>query len=129
VSYDEGIPEACRRAVGELVASLDQLEILLLLHRGRARTFAVADVALAVGTTEANATRELERLTRLGLVAREDDRHRLAAEGERAAQVEAIARCYGENRIGLINHVASQALQRIRELADAFRLGKGKKDG
>jgi predicted ArsR family transcriptional regulator len=126
---DDGIPEDVKQAVASLVDSLDHLQVLLLLYRGRERGFSAADVAMAVGIQEAGARRELEKMRARSLATLEGALYRYAAEPALDPEVSRIAAAYGTHRIGLINHVASRAIQRIRALADAFRLGKGNKDG
>jgi hypothetical protein len=129
VTYDDGIPDDCRRAVLALVDSLDQLQVLLLLYRARPRAMTIVDVTQADGLAEGASRRELEKMRRLGLATTDGDAYRFESDEVLGAQVAVIARCYGEHRIELINHIASRALKRIQELADAFRVGKGKKDG
>jgi hypothetical protein len=126
---DDEVPEDVKQAVASLVDSLDHLQVLLLLYRGRERAFAIADVAMAVGIQEAGARRELEKMRGRGLAVLEGEAYRYAPAPALDPDVARIAAAYGSHRIGLINHVASRAIQRIRALADAFRLGKGNKDG
>jgi hypothetical protein len=131
MTLDEGIPEDVKRAIGALVESLDHLQILLLLYRGRDRGFKVTEIVMAVGIQEGSARRELERMRgqALALLDEATGAYRYHAEDGVDADVARIAAAYGTNRIAVINHVASRTLQRIRALADAFRLGKGSKDG
>lgn len=132
MTQDDDLPDAVKRAVADLIDSLDGLEVLLLLYRGRSRSFTAADVAIAVGIQEAAARRQLERMKhrRLAVPDGTADALRYAPADEALeAQVETIAAAHGRQRIALINHVASSALQRIRALADAFKLGKGRNDG
>lgn len=129
MNLDEGIPEDVKQAVAVLVDSLDHLQVLLLLFRGRERSFSIADVAMAVGIQEVGARRELEKMRGRSLATLEGEAYRYAPAADLDADVARIAAAYGTHRIGLINHVASRAIQRIRALADAFRLGRGKKDG
>jgi DNA-binding IclR family transcriptional regulator len=130
VSSDEEIPDDVKQAIASLVDSLDFLQVLLLLYRAAGRSFSVAEVAVAVGIPEPGARRELDKMRTRGLAAVDASEHyTFAGTAELTADVARIAAAYGTHRIGLINHVASRALQRIRALADAFRLGKGNKDG
>jgi hypothetical protein len=130
VSFDEDIADDVRRAIASLVDSLDGLETLIFLSRNGDRSFAVDDVVAAIGISPAGATRELDKMVARSLAVRDGERYRFQpASEELSGEVGLITRAYGVQRIAVINHVASRALQRIRDLADAFRLGKGKKDG
>jgi hypothetical protein len=130
VSLEEDLPDDVKRAVAALVDSLDNLQVVLLVYRGRQRSSTIEEVALAVGLSTTQARRELEKMRSAGLAELDGDGYRYPSQPPAVdAEVALIAAAYGTHRIGLINHVASRALQRIRALADAFRLGKGKKDG
>lgn len=123
------LPDEVVRAIERWVDSLDSLEVLLLLQRSNGRPSTPAEVAASLGISEKAAARELAKLVGRGLAAQAGDGFQLAAlVPPIAAEVAAIAAAYRERRVDLINHVASGALRRIRDLADAFRIGKAKKE-
>ena len=125
---DAGLSEETIRSLDLLVDSLECLEVLVLLCRHPAETFTADRVAAQVGMPPHGALRELERLVRRGLARRTDDDTHVytddPAEGAPTADVERIAEAYGTRRIAIVNYVASGALNRIKSLADAFRLKK-----
>jgi hypothetical protein len=130
MTIDSDLPEAVRAAVGRWVDTLDALEVLLFLQRGRDRSWTATQICAALGIAEKAAGRELGKLVGRGLATATADAYRFAPSVADAEEgVALIAAAYRERRIELINHVASDALRRIRDLADAFRIGKGKKEG
>lgn len=86
----------------------------------------------ALGITEKNAEAELARMTATGVVmATSGPGGRSFAFDRRSpevAAVDAIASAYASRRIAVVNFVASNALNRMRAFADAFRLRRGKNE-
>src|SRR5688572_457252 len=122
---DSDLSEDVRRAVAQYVDSLALLEALLLLYRNQAKAFGVDEAAHALGMAPPATSAVLETMAGRGLIKVDGTAcYRYAPASEAiAAAVAKIAFAYGDRRIALINHIASKALTRIRELADAFRLG------
>jgi predicted ArsR family transcriptional regulator len=122
------LPREVVQAVDAYVDSLVGLEILLLLYREQGRTWTAEQAAGQLRIPVAGARRELERMADRNVVSNsgggEAGFRFQPADDERALAVQLIADAYGSRRIALINHVATQALQRIRSIAEAFRLKK-----
>jgi DNA-binding MarR family transcriptional regulator len=133
---DDSISEEVRKAVVLLVDSLDQLEVLLMLYREPERAWSADEAAATLGVAPGSAARLLAKMEARGVAASaasSETRWRYRPAGEsQAAAAALIAQAHGTRRIALINHVATLALERVRELAEAFRVGAGKerkKDG
>ena len=127
------LPREVAQTVDTYVDSLVGLEILLLLFREQGRGWTSQQAAEQLRIPVAGARRELDLMvsrdlarTRVDGAGSEPVFQFDPADDDRAEAVHRIADAYGSRRIALINHVASQALNRIRSIADAFRL---KKDG
>lgn len=128
------LPRDVAQTVDTYVDSLVGLEILLLLFREPERGWTAEQAAEQLRIPVAGARRELDLMVLRNLAqahvhggGNDEPVFQFApADEEGALAVHRIADAYGSRRIALINHVASQALNRIRSIADAFRL---KKDG
>ena len=124
------LPREVAQTVDTYVDSLVGLEVLLLLYREPDRAWAAEQAADQLHIPAGAARRELDHMVSSGLASADSASqvafHFHPADPERTRAVQVIVQAYGSRRIALINHVASGALQRIRTIADAFRL---KKDG
>lgn len=134
----EPIPEELVRLLRERVASLEQLETLLLLRRTRERTWALDEVAQRLSMPESSIEPCLAELAKHGLLAAEGSaggrmwQYRPASD-VLAALVDELAAVYDERRLEIMRMLSAQALERIRDsaakaFADAFVIGR-KKDG
>ncbi len=123
------LPEEVAREVDEYINSLECLEVLLLLYREAGRVWSIEQVAGELRIKSDTAARHLERMASLGLLEAENptgDFRFQPVDEARASGARIIVDAYATRRIALINHIASRALSRIRSLADAFRVWKGK---
>jgi len=126
------LPEEIASEVDKYVDSLECLEVLLLMYREAARVWSIDQVAGELRIKSDTAARHLERMASLGLLEAENptgDFRFHPADEARASGARIIVDAYATRRIALINHIASRALSRIRSLADAFRMWKGKGKG
>lgn len=125
------IPESVAESVDRFVDSLDGLEILVFLSRNANRTWTASELASTLGVPLSRAQRSLAHLARVNLCAsetRNDDAsaYRFAPVGaDQVAAAERILGAYKTRRIALINYVASEALNRIRALGEAFVVKEG----
>jgi len=106
------------------IDSVETLEILLLLARGKA-LWPTESIAETLGL-EADVTAErIEALVASGLVARVGTGCRFSPGREETRELVAeLAREYSEHRANVINVIYSANLERLRRFADAFRLRK-----
>ncbi|MFO0747874.1 MAG: hypothetical protein U1F43_19750 [Myxococcota bacterium] len=112
------------------IESIEGLEIVLLLAGDANGSDTPEAIAESLGIAPALCRRKLQALVDAGLVVGEAGRFRYRpASPELRAQAEATFEVYSRRRLEVINAIVSSSLQRLRELADAFRLRKEKKDG
>lgn len=125
------LPPGVRRFIERRIDNIEQLEILLLLHRLGERSWSAEEVAEALRVTPRAAARHLEALTgrnlldvRLG----DEVRYRFApAVPKLTTETKALADCYRERRSEVVALVAATR-RSLRDFSDAFRI-KGKRDG
>jgi hypothetical protein len=121
----EDLNEA-RRFISEYINSAEQLDVLLLLHAERARSFNAAEVSQRVFTVPAAAILRLEELTAAGLVSSDrapDPRYRYApSTPELAARVDVLAATHRAQRVAVVQLVYQVPRDPVRSFADAFRL-------
>jgi hypothetical protein len=123
-----GLPEEVRRFVVDHIDSVEQLEILLLLHGQRERTWTAETVARELRIAPISAGERLEEFLRGGLLTRTDGppvEYRYAPGSTKLeAAVDGLSRAYSERRVTVINFIFSKPVDKIRTFADAFRLRK-----
>jgi predicted ArsR family transcriptional regulator len=135
------LPSELHAFVLDHVESFEQLEILVLLLRDRARAWTDAETAAELRLDPSSARASLEELERHGLAARGEQAQARPAWCFRArdpaldALATRLARAYAEQRVAVVELMAACAVERIRTsalrtFAEAFRLrGGGRKDG
>lgn len=112
------------------VDSIEGLELLLLLHFEPDTTWTAPQCSDRLGIPRAICQRQLDFLTVSGLIAAEGGGLRYRPRtAELRQQVQRLVEVYGVRRIEVVNSIIGRSLDRIRELADAFRLRKDKPDG
>ena len=126
------LPEVVGRFITERIDSVEQLEILLLLHRHPERTWTAEAVARELRISALSAGERLEDLARDAILSRGEGpaveyRYAPARPGLEEA-VAGLARAYAERRVTVINLIFSKPVDKIRTFADAFLLRKGKDD-
>jgi hypothetical protein len=120
-----GIPDDVRAFILAHIGSVEQLEVLLLVRRERARAWNGPEIARELRIHETSAGMRLEDLAARGLLVREADRFRYDPPGDVERVIGNLARTYAELRVGVINLIFSKPVDRIRTFADAFKLKGG----
>jgi hypothetical protein len=122
------IPESVRAFVAQNIDSAELLETLLLVRAGADRPWTPDDVARAIYTVPASATRRLEQLVAMRLASSSgggDPSYRYApGTPALAAEVDALAAAYRENRVAVINLVYTRPADPLRSFSNAFKLRK-----
>jgi hypothetical protein len=125
---NSGLPEEVRRFIVDHIDSVEQLEILLLLHGQRARTWTAESVARELRIAPISAGERLEEFVRGSVLSRADGtpvEYRYAPGSSKLdTAVDGLARAYSERRVTVINFIFSKPVDKIRTFADAFRLRK-----
>jgi hypothetical protein len=137
MSVDQ-IPDVVQRLIREQVRSYDALEVLLLLHRGRAQAWRPADVAAALRLPEDAAGAALADLADVRLLVATSTAGALAFRVDVArvdvAAIEQLAAAWDQHRLAMIKLMNASALERLRTgaaraLSDAFLFTKRRNDG
>jgi hypothetical protein len=124
------VPPEIARFLSAHIASVEELELLLLLRRERERAWTAEAAAHALYANPQSIARRLTKLQHSELVAGTDAAPAPAtfryapADAEICALVGRLDEVYRERRVAVITHLASQPLENIRAFADAFRLGR-----
>lgn len=120
----ERIPDDVLGFLDTYIRSVDQLEILLLLHTRSDRVWSARAVSDELRSNEDGAALRLEDLARHGLVAvaYENGRaFRYQLTGDRHALVARVAFTYQDFRLRMIERIFTKP-DGLREFASAFRL-------
>ncbi len=127
------LPEDVRRFIVDHIDSVEQLEILLLLHQHRDRAWNAESVARELRISPMSAGDRLEDLRHSELLTRKSGtelEYRYApASPKLDATVGGLITAYAERRVTVINLIFSKPVDKIRTFADAFRLRKDDDNG
>ncbi len=134
----EALSEGVRALLRDAVGTFEQLETLLLLVREQDRSWTADAVGGRLSVDASLAREALDHLHRVNLLVRVDVaepefRYR-PARPELDEAVADLARAYRDQTIAVVKVLNEQAVQRIRSsalrvFADAFLLGKKRRDG
>ncbi|MCW8140496.1 MAG: hypothetical protein KIT58_16480 [Planctomycetota bacterium] len=117
------LPDVVAAFLSAHVDSVEQLEALLLLHRTRPRRWTAVQVSEELRTNVDSTRERLDELVwRLLVVGREQPGGRTYHVEGPAPAVEALSEAYETRRVSVITFIVSKPLERIRSLADAFRI-------
>lgn len=125
---ETGIPEDVRRFVAAEIQSLEQLEILLRLHRDPSAWWTAEDLAAELRTSTASVAFRMSEMKGRGLLEVEEGglRYRYRPTNpETERTVRTLDRLYGERRVTVITLIFSKPMDPILDFSDAFRLRKG----
>jgi hypothetical protein len=120
------IPASVVRFVAEHVASLDQLELLLLLLQSPDKWWDASSAAREIGMDTNSARQALERFASHNLLAiavTGDVRYRFQpGEARLRETAEAFSAAYRTHRLAILQLVTARSQRGIREFAKAFRI-------
>lgn len=117
------MPERVRLLLDRHISSVEQLELLFLLHEDASASFTPETAAKRIGTTGHSARIRLAELVAGGL-ARESDGAYVYAAGTHDAAVADLRRLYSTHRVRIISRIFDKPPESVRNFADAFRLKK-----
>lgn len=119
----QDFPDSLRRFLTGRIDSLEQLEVVLYLHRIYPAAAVVDEIGAALGVGPSSLARALNALVEQGLVGKDGERWRFAPADESVrARVHELAEVYSRRRLEVVNAVSAKAIARVQALADAFSL-------
>ncbi len=129
----DGIADEVQRFIAENVHSVEQLEVLLLLHRSASRCWSADDVSRELRIDALSAAGRLADLCERRLlveVASPEGAYRFEPGTQAQARVvSSLAADYAVRRVSVITLIFSKPVDTIRSFADAFRIRKDRSDG
>ena len=125
------LPDEIRRFIASNIASVAQLEVLLLLRDDHDREWTSDEVSRKLYMAPGGIIRQLNDLVSKGLayVTHAPDtrfRYRPKPEDEVAAIIDRLANLYKERRVAVVSLIYSEPIDKARSFADAFRIRKDK---
>lgn len=123
-----GIPREVERFVRTTLASVQQLDVLLLLRDRGEHVWTADEVGRTLRTNREAAEQCLVGLAAIGLVAAADADGFHYRPGSMAATVDELARVYPAYRARIIGLIYSGGNDHVEAFADAFRLRRRKDD-
>jgi DNA-binding IclR family transcriptional regulator len=121
----KALPDEVVRFLNRHIDSVEQLEVLLLLHRAAESAWTAEMVAAALYTQPASAARRLETLAADGLIERasQPGAYRYLPSGPGMGEmISTLADTYRERRVAVVTAIASKPMENVRAFSDAFRL-------
>lgn len=119
------LPPHTRDFIARHIVSVEELEILLMLHEGRDRDWKPAEINDRLRSQESSIAKWLDTLVSLRLAAQTGGRYRFApASEELARDTAAVAEAYRERRIKVIELIFSQPSESLLNFVRAFDLRK-----
>lgn len=131
---ESGLPADVVQFISERIDSVEQLEVLLLLHQDPAVEWTAETAARVLYGQPSSVGRRLAILQLQGLLdvrlgAGEGPCFRYAPNGAGLdATVTRLAAAYKERRVTIVGLIASKPMDNVRAFADAFRILRKKED-
>jgi hypothetical protein len=117
------LPKELRAFISRHVASLEALEVLLLLFEQRERDWTAAEINAQLRSQESSIAKWLRALVGSGLAVAVGPRHRFAARDAQIAElVRALAEAYRTRRTKVIEFIFSQPNENLLSFVRAFDL-------
>jgi hypothetical protein len=124
------IPDDVRRFLLQCIDSVEQLEVLLLLHRYPDEARSPATVAQELYSNTESIARRMAGLDANGLlVSTGPSSYRYQPRTPALdSTVRLLADTYRERRVAVITVIASKPMEKVRAFSDAFRIRKKDKE-
>jgi hypothetical protein len=130
---DTGLPDDVKKFIADHINSVEQLEVLLLLHGQPQREWSAEAVSQELRIDPASAAERLVDLQARGLLAvseASDPLYRYQPQNSNLEYtVNDLAKSYQEYRVTVISLIFSKPIDKIRTFADAFKFRKDKGNG
>ena len=127
----DGFPQEINDFLIKHIHSVEQLEILLMLHREAGRAWTIEEIANELRSDMQSVQNRLQDLCAqhmLTCTLSHDESHYAfnSSDHDLNRKVSMLAQVYAERRMSVINLIFSKPIDNIRVFADAFRLRKDK---
>jgi predicted ArsR family transcriptional regulator len=130
---DKGLSEEVKKFITDHINSLEQLEILLLLHSHPQQEWTAQAVSQELRLSQASAAMRLADLEKRGLLGVKETADPLyryqPQKPDFEPTVDSLAKSYPDYRFTVINLIFSKPLDKIQTLADAFKFREDKDSG
>lgn len=125
---ETGIPTEVRDFISEHIASMEQIEVLLLLSGQPEKEWPVDAVVAHIQSGPASILAHLRAFCEQGLLVQKSNQvYQFSARTEKLAQaMRALATTYKERRIKVIELIYQKPADGVQSFADAFKLRKDK---
>jgi hypothetical protein len=127
------LSEDIRKFIIENIDSVEQLEILLLLHRESARAWDPDEISREMRGEVSSILKRLDALFDKRLLWRSEDvppKYRYSPQSQGLSEiVDRLAVLYPEMRFRIINLIFSKPIDVLRTFADAFKIKKDDSNG
>jgi hypothetical protein len=121
----EDIPGAVQRLIAECIDSVGRLEVLLTLHADPEKEWTAEELSHFLRSTPQSASVHLLGLLKCGLAQANANRFRLAALSKMQHEdITALERVFKERPTSVIELIYATPSDRIRALAEAFKIRK-----
>jgi hypothetical protein len=121
-----GLPDNVHRFLYHHVASVEQLEVLLLARRSPGRSWSAEDMARELYSHHTSIAGRFQALLAAGLL-RETGAgffQYAPRSTELDATVAQVEEMYRERRVAVISAIASRSVENVKAFSDAFRIRK-----
>ena len=125
-----GIPEGVRGFLLQCIDSVEQLEVLLHMHRTPEESWSSESIARALYSNPESIAHRLAGLHSNGLLAQTSaSSYRYQPKtAELDGTVSQLAETYRQRRVAVITIIASKPTEKVRAFSEAFRLRKKDKE-
>ena len=118
-------PQDVREFISRNITSLAQLELLLLLHRERTRTWVASEVSRELSFSPSMSATFLNELLSNGFVTQEGQSYVYRSiDAQTDELVGKLADTYRVRRLAVTNEIYARPVNRLKSFSDAFRFRK-----
>ncbi len=118
----EGVPPDVRLFLDRCIDSVEQLEVLLMLWRGRPGELTASAITRDLGSNLDSIRKRLQGLVTAGLAETGTDGFRFHSDATHDVVLEHVAHAYRERRVSVITYIINSPDRTLRAFSDAFRL-------
>jgi hypothetical protein len=123
----ETLPPAVEQLLSRHIRSVEQLEVLLLVHRAPERSWSAAQVYEVVRSSPSSVAARLEAFTALGFLEKAEGSpatYHYAPKSDLRSAVDETAHAYEKWRLRVIEAIFAPESDPAQKFADAFKLRK-----